>query len=170
MANLLSYSRILLAFLFVYLVSTTRISIALAVLVLAAITDYLDGFLARKTDTSTSFGAVLDPIADRIFILSLCTALLIKFWQQPLFKLVSVLLITREIFVGLGFLWFKTRGAKLAVTSLGKASTAFVFTSFVVIFVLPKAGIYLLLAATALYLVSSLNYAIDARRQMLEKS
>lgn len=49
MANLISYSRILLAVLFIYLVATTNaISAAIAVMVIAAVTDYLDGYVARK--------------------------------------------------------------------------------------------------------------------------
>lgn len=169
MANLLSYSRILLAFVLIYLVQTRSLSTALAVIVVAAVTDYLDGFVARKTETISAFGAILDPIADRIFILSLCAALLIRFWQLPLFKLASILLIARESLISLGFLWLKTKSKKMAVTRLGKAATAFVFISFVVVFVLPKVGIYFLVVAITLYWISALDYARNAWG-MLEKN
>lgn len=166
MANLLSYSRILLAILFVYLVSSARLHVAFVVMSIAAITDYLDGYVARKTNSVTAFGAILDPIADRIFVLCLCVALVIKYWQEPLFQLASALLAARELFVAIGFLWFKRKGIKIAVTRLGKVATAFVFIAFVVIFILPKLGIYLLLAAIAVYMVSALDYATKAWRQI----
>jgi CDP-diacylglycerol--glycerol-3-phosphate 3-phosphatidyltransferase len=63
--NLLSLSRLLLAGLFVPAGSEARI----ALIFLAGITDFLDGWLARRTNTTTRWGALVDPIADRVFVL-----------------------------------------------------------------------------------------------------
>jgi len=165
MANLISYSRIFLAFLFVYLVMQAHTWPAIFVMSLAAVTDYLDGQVARRFNNVTSFGALLDPIADRIFVLSVCLALYIKF-DQGLIKLVIVSLVGREILISQGFYWLKMKGIVLEVSRFGKISTAFVFISFVVTFVLPKLGIYLLLAASGLYWISALDYTLKAWRKL----
>ena len=162
MANLLSYSRIFLAFFLVYLIIQAQSWPAVFVMLIAAVTDFLDGKVARKLGQTTSFGALLDQIADRIFVLSVCLALYIKF-DEGLIRLAILLLLAREIIIALGFVWLKLKDIKLEVSRLGKISTAFVFTSFVITFVLPEQGIYLLLAASGLYWLSALNYAVQAR-------
>src|SRR5947209_9014040 len=63
--NILSLSRLLLAVLFVPAGRPARI----ALICLAAVTDFLDGWLARRTHTTSRWGALVDPIADRIFVL-----------------------------------------------------------------------------------------------------
>src|SRR5436305_4899696 len=63
--NILSLSRILLAVLFIPAGGTARI----ALICLAGVTDFLDGWLARRTHSTTRWGALVDPIADRIFVL-----------------------------------------------------------------------------------------------------
>jgi CDP-diacylglycerol--glycerol-3-phosphate 3-phosphatidyltransferase len=166
MANLFSYSRIFLAILFTYLIYQSQAVPAFLVLSLAATTDYLDGYFARKLNQVSDFGTMLDPVADRILIISVCLALLIKFWQ-PSFKLAAIVLICREVLVSLGYFWLKNKGVVIRVSRLGKVSTAFVFISFVITFILPKQGIYLLLAAIGLYFISTLAYVFEARRKIV---
>jgi len=165
MANLLSYSRIFLAFILIYLIIQAHTWPAVIVILVAAITDYLDGKVARKLGQTSDFGALLDPIADRIFVLSVCLALYITFEQGPV-RLAIMLLVGREILISLGFYWLKLKGIRLEVSRFGKISTAFVFTSFVVTFVLPEQGTYLLLIASGLYWLSALDYAPKAWRKL----
>lgn len=170
MANLLSYSRIVLGFFFIYFILKEQVIVSLVVLSIAAITDFLDGFVARKYNKITEYGAMLDPFADRILVLSVCLAIYIKFWQLPLFKFAVIMLFVREFFIGVGF--FLLRGLKLEikVSKIGKVSTALVFIAFVVTFVLPKLGIYLLLLAILLYFISALGYAMTAWRKIDQKN
>ena len=169
MANLISFSRIILALLFIYLVQNEMIKIGVFVLMIAAASDMLDGFVARRLDKVSEFGIIIDPIADRFLILSVAIAVLIRFWQ-PIFQIAAFLIVAREIMMGLGFLYLSIKGVKLQVTKLGKVSTALVFASFVVIFVLPELGVFLLYVAIFLYYVTALGYAQNARRKLNEKA
>ena len=68
--NLLTSVRIIFAFLIFLLVSLeNNYSIAFLLFFLAGITDYFDGFLARKYNASSDIGEILDPIADKILII-----------------------------------------------------------------------------------------------------
>ncbi|TET52580.1 MAG: CDP-alcohol phosphatidyltransferase family protein [Actinobacteria bacterium] len=171
MANLFSFSRILLAVLFVYLVAKTNaISASIAIMVIAALTDYLDGYVARKQEKISSFGAILDPAADRIFVVCVCLAIFIKYWQNPYLKLAALIIITRELIIGIGFLWMRTKSVKMEVTQFGKISTALLFISFVVLFVLPNIGIYLLFLAIFVYIIAALDYGQRILQEIDEKN
>ena len=71
MANFLTISRILLIFPVLILASpesSTANWVALLIFVVAGITDHLDGYLARKTNTTSSLGALLDLLADKLLV------------------------------------------------------------------------------------------------------
>ena len=72
LANKLTISRMLLAGIFIFLLFLRGLGarfIALAIFLIACITDYYDGLIARKNKTITDFGKLMDPIADKILIL-----------------------------------------------------------------------------------------------------
>src|SRR5690349_8578564 len=94
--NILSLSRLLLAVLFIPAGRTARV----ALIVLAAATDFLDGWIARRTNTTTRWGALVDPIADRIFVL---VAIVTYVLNGELSVLESLLLLTRDIATAFGF-------------------------------------------------------------------
>ena len=64
-ASYVTLIRILLIIPIIYLISNSESYLALALFVIAASTDYLDGFIARSTKTETSLGALLDLLADK---------------------------------------------------------------------------------------------------------
>lgn len=95
--------------------------LAFAVLVIAGITDWLDGFLARKLNQRSELGALLDPLADRLYIgatlIGLAIRAIIPWW-------VVVLIVLREVM--LVAIWpIIRRSGRLAlpVTLVGKAGT-----------------------------------------------
>jgi phosphatidylglycerophosphate synthase len=94
--NVLSLSRVLLAVLFVPAGRGGRI----ALICLAGATDFLDGWLARRTHTATRWGALVDPIADRLFVL---VAIVTYVLNAQLSVVESLLLLTRDIATALGF-------------------------------------------------------------------
>ena len=98
--NILTFSRILLAALiFLLLMSSDGYLLALILFVLAGITDYLDGYLARKYNAVSLIGEILDPIADKILILFVLFGLSINL-SSYLIGFIGATIITREIWVG----------------------------------------------------------------------
>ena len=98
--NILTLSRIFLAALiFILLMSPDGYFLALVLFFLAGITDYFDGYLARKYNATSQLGEILDPIADKILILFLLFGLAINL-SSYLIGLIGATIITREIWVG----------------------------------------------------------------------
>lgn len=98
--NILTLSRILLAaIIFVLLISPERYLTALVLFFLAGVTDYFDGYLARKYNSVSQLGEILDPIADKILILFILFGLAINL-SSYLIGFIGALIITREIWVG----------------------------------------------------------------------
>ncbi|SPP66085.1 CDP-diacylglycerol--glycerol-3-phosphate 3-phosphatidyltransferase [Nitrospira lenta] len=95
--NLLTLTRILLIPVFVVLFSTPdpdRSLMAAIVFVVAAVTDMLDGYLARRSGQVTKLGKLLDPIADKLLVLS---ALILLVNVDRVSALVAILIIAREL-------------------------------------------------------------------------
>jgi CDP-diacylglycerol--glycerol-3-phosphate 3-phosphatidyltransferase len=87
----------------------------------ASITDWLDGMIARRTDTVTEFGRFADPLADRLLIGSALIILLVKD-MLPTVPLMVVLV--RDAFMMAGYYVLHRRGFHVPVTIIGKVSTA----------------------------------------------
>ena len=98
--NILTLSRITLAALiFILLISPDGYFLALALFFLAGITDYFDGYLARKYNAVSQLGEILDPIADKILIIFVLFGLAINL-SSYLIGFLGAVIITREIWVG----------------------------------------------------------------------
>ena len=98
--NILTLSRILLAaIIFVLLMSPDGYFLALVLFFLAGVTDYFDGYLARKYNAVSQIGEILDPIADKILILFVLFGLAINL-SSYLIGFIGAIIITREIWVG----------------------------------------------------------------------
>jgi cardiolipin synthase (CMP-forming) len=90
--------------------------------VAVAITDWLDGYLARKLNQTSAFGAFLDPVADKFLI---CAALLVLLELNRVHALVAFVIIGREIAISALREWMAQIGASrsVAVHMLGKLKT-----------------------------------------------
>ena len=98
--NILTLSRIFFAALiFVLLISPDGYSLALILFFFAGITDYFDGYFARKYNATSQLGEILDPIADKILILFVLFGLAINL-SSYLIGFIGATIITREIWVG----------------------------------------------------------------------
>jgi CDP-diacylglycerol--glycerol-3-phosphate 3-phosphatidyltransferase len=98
--NLLTISRIALgAFIFILLTRTELYWIAFLLFFIASITDYFDGYLARKYNHVSQIGEILDPIADKILIVFLLFAISVNLTSYYI-AFASAIIITREIWVG----------------------------------------------------------------------
>jgi CDP-diacylglycerol--glycerol-3-phosphate 3-phosphatidyltransferase/cardiolipin synthase len=125
-ANLISLSRLLLAAAFVHY--ATRPVIAVAILCAAGVSDWLDGWVAKRTGRPTRFGAILDPICDRLFLVPVLATLVIVH-GLPLWQL--AVLIARDVFntIGAAVLWlFRPDGFRsLRPLRAGKVVTSLQF-------------------------------------------
>src|SRR3981081_3048587 len=106
----------------VWLSSGNQNLIATSLFIAAAITDWLDGYLARRLNQTSAFGAVPDPVADKLMI---AAALIVLVWLQRVDAIIAVVIIGREIAVSAMREWMakigqsKRGGRKF----LGKIST-----------------------------------------------
>jgi CDP-diacylglycerol--glycerol-3-phosphate 3-phosphatidyltransferase len=101
----------------------SRNLIATMLLVAFAATDWLDGFLARRLNQTSAFGAFLDPVADKFLV---CASLLILVHLQRTDVIVTLIIIGREIAISALREWMAKIGASrsVAVHMLGKVKTA----------------------------------------------
>ena len=92
------------------------------VFVLAAVTDWLDGYLARRLDQSTSFGAFLDPVADKLMV---AAALIVLVQIDRLDAILAMIIIGREIAISALREWMAEIGKRtsVAVSWVGKVKT-----------------------------------------------
>jgi CDP-diacylglycerol--glycerol-3-phosphate 3-phosphatidyltransferase len=95
----------------------------------AALTDFLDGQLARRTSASSDLGRKLDPVADRVLIGGSVVALA---WTGLLPAIGAIIVVGRDFFMILGYKFFQGRGVTLHVSLLGKSYTALLMTALVV--------------------------------------
>lgn len=103
--NILSSIRLLLVGVFAFLFAKTEYLHCLIVFTAAFITDLLDGYLARKNNWITDVGKVLDPLADKLMVLTALTCFYIKGWL-PLWMLIAVVAKELMMIIG-GFILFK---------------------------------------------------------------
>ena len=97
---------------------------ATTVFVLAAVTDWLDGYLARRLDQMSAFGAFLDPVADKLIVAG---ALLVLLQLERVESLVAFIIIGREIAISALREWMASVGQarSVAVAFIGKLKTGF---------------------------------------------
>ncbi|MFO8052935.1 MAG: CDP-diacylglycerol--glycerol-3-phosphate 3-phosphatidyltransferase [Candidatus Omnitrophota bacterium] len=133
-SNKLTFLRILLAFFcvgFILLNTFTFHIIALCLFIVASLTDWLDGYFARKHDHATDLGKILDPIADKILIIGVFAAFveidLISVWM-----VIAILL--REFIVTSLRLYSLRKGVVLAAQAFGKHKTASQISGVLIIF------------------------------------
>jgi cardiolipin synthase len=96
--------------------------VATVLFVIVALTDWADGYLARRLNMTSSFGAFLDPVADKFLV---CAALLVLVHLNRLHALVALVIIGREIAISALREWMAQIGASrsVAVHMLGKLKT-----------------------------------------------
>lgn len=131
----LIFSPLFLPVLLVYLIplNTFFINIILAIcFLLLSLTDFFDGYIARKYDQVTALGKALDPLADKFLLFSTIIALVAV---HKLFFYVAILFIGREFFVmGLRILGLE-RGFEIPVSWLGKLKTG-ILTIYIIIVII----------------------------------
>lgn len=133
--NLLTFLRIALIPAFIvayYLAKPWAHALATGLFILAALTDWLDGYLARRLEQTSPFGAFLDPVADKLMIAAALVLLVADPYVQAhvldtrLFSVVVLVILGREIAVSALREWMSEVGKRshVAVSVIGKAKTS----------------------------------------------
>ncbi len=132
-ANILTLSRIVLAAVIVWLLLLNSLNaniMATVLFIVAALTDFYDGHLAKKQGLISDFGKIMDPIADKVLLLSM-------FWVFAVLGMIEgwmvVVIAVREIGVTADRLWMMQRGQVLAAEKAGKIKTVCQITAVSVI-------------------------------------
>jgi len=172
--NALTLLRILLIPVFVllfYLPVSWAHAAAAAVFALAAITDWLDGYLARRLQQTSPLGAFLDPVADKLMVVS-ALVLIVEADPNPWLSIPALVIAGREITISALREWMAEVGARaqVAVSEIGKFKTAAQMVAIVLLvyrddlFGLPvyTVGYVLLYVAVVLTLWSMTLYLMAA--------
>jgi CDP-diacylglycerol--glycerol-3-phosphate 3-phosphatidyltransferase len=144
------------AFIFILLTRTEMYWIAFVLFFIASITDYFDGYLARKYNHVSQIGEILDPIADKILIVFLLFAISVNLTSYYI-AFASALIITREIWVGAlrDFNARQNKSDATKVTFLAKIKTTIqLFTISTYLLGLGMNNMLILLIADMLLLLS----------------
>ena len=187
--NLLTLFRILLIPVLVvsyFLVTDQRELLITSIFVLAAITDWLDGFLARKMNAMSALGAFLDPVADKLIVstalvLLVSDSMVLDWVYHPMPFAISVcIIIGREIVISALREWMAEMGERgmVAVGILGKIKTVFQMVSIsLLLYAKPIMGIPIFrIGEIAFYVAAMLTlwsmwvYLRAAAPFLLEKS
>ncbi|MDO9011197.1 MAG: CDP-diacylglycerol--glycerol-3-phosphate 3-phosphatidyltransferase [Gallionella sp.] len=181
--NLLTWLRILLIPVFVtaFYLSDSTLSphlknlVATGVFILAAVTDWLDGYLARKWNQTSAFGAFLDPVADKLMVAA-ALILLVKLGRAD--AVIAFIIIGREITISALREWMAKIGSSksVAVSMLGKIKTTFQMLAITLLLYhenwsgmdTQMVGSVLLYMA-ALLTLWSMGYYLMLAKQQLEK-
>ena len=174
LANFFTLLRILLIPVFVgvyYTDFTGNHFTAAAIFIFACITDWLDGYLARRMNQCSAFGAFLDPVADKILV-AVTLVMLAANWTTVWFVLPAAIMVAREIIVSALREWMAERQARgmVAVAWIGKFKTTVQMIAIVVLLAsdpqgfawLWQLGFILLYAAAILTVWSMLSYIRSA--------
>jgi CDP-diacylglycerol--glycerol-3-phosphate 3-phosphatidyltransferase len=138
---------------------------------IAAITDWLDGYLARRLQQTSAFGAFLDPVADKLIVV-VALVLLVQAIPTSWMAIAAVIIIGREITISALREWMAQLGnsGKVAVSMLGKLKTTAQMTALILLlyrkpigdFPTLEVGLGLLVVAAGLTLWSMAVYLIAA--------
>ena len=148
-----------------FLLMQDRNFLATLVFVIAAITDWLDGYLARKLLQSSDFGAFLDPVADKLIVI---TALLLLLELSRINAIIAIIIISREFAISSLREWMAKLGKSnsVAVIFIGKIKTtiqmiAIIFLLYyenIGMFPVIQIGNFLIYLAALLTIISMFYY------------
>ena len=148
--------------------------LAIAILIIAGFTDYLDGRLARALNQSSRLGELLDPLVDRLYIAAVVIGLALR--EVIPIWLVAILLVRDLILATTLPGLYRIGKGPLPVTFLGKAATLNLLYAFPLLLLGEQAGLigqWAAIFATAfagwgvlLYLLTGIQYFVEARSQI----
>ena len=160
--NFLSLLRIMLVFPIIYLLQVEWYVMAASLFFISSLTDYFDGYLARKYAIESELGAFLDLIADKILVIAILVWLVFIFANQAL-TIISILIILREIIITSFRYYLVSNNADpelIKANKYGKLKTAFQFFSILILILSPTlSSLYLNISLVLLSVSVLLSYS-----------
>lgn len=175
--NKLTVLRVIMIPFFVFFLLTDAVGdiskwIALAIFILASLTDWLDGYLARKNNLVTNFGKFMDPIADKLLV---CSAMICLVQMNKLAGWMVIIFISREFIISGFRLVASDNGVVIAASYWGKSKTVFQMAMIILLIadftniVLQWITIGCVWVALALTVISLIDYLIKNRGVLSNK-
>ena len=149
--------------------------ISAIIFAVAALTDWVDGFIARKYDMVTKFGEFLDPLADKLIVVA-ALALLLEVYATPWFAIPAILIIGRELVISGLREWMAKIGLpnKVKVSMIGKVKTWVQMIAIAVLLIasneylfFSSLGFILIYAAAFMSVWSMIHYLKQAWPQLM---
>lgn len=173
LANKISIARIILIPFFIAAIVYSRMDIALLFFMLAVISDGLDGFIARTFKQKTTLGTIIDPVADKLLLLSAYICLSIVNHIPPYLKLppyVPIIVISRDAIIVLGsvVIYLVKGDLKVTPSVTGKITTFFQMITIVGILIKFQHSYILWNLAVLLTIISGIDYIIKGSRLLSE--
>jgi CDP-diacylglycerol--glycerol-3-phosphate 3-phosphatidyltransferase len=166
--NALTLARLVLIPIFVVLILTSdggHSWPAAIVFGVAAVTDQVDGWLARRWRVESGFGKVADPLADRLMI----DAAVILLWHAGRLPWIALAIPARDVALIAGYKLVVDRGFEFSVNLAGKAATWLLYASLAFVMVTSEGTdwpLWIFWAGVALAVISLGGYLLKARREV----
>jgi CDP-diacylglycerol--glycerol-3-phosphate 3-phosphatidyltransferase len=156
--NLLSVIRLLFLPLIFWLVISEQYPLALILFILSALTDSLDGALARQRGQITPLGLIIDPLADKLLIIGIAIIFLFRY---PFPELLGYLIAFELVIVVIGYIWMKDPKRQIFPSNIwGKLKMACQSLGLVLIFVWLMTLSQIWLFLSAIFLLFALSFLI----------
>jgi CDP-diacylglycerol--glycerol-3-phosphate 3-phosphatidyltransferase len=170
LSNFISFSRFFIAFPVVFLHynnGTSNNPLIIGLILYAALSDYLDGLVARKTNTISEVGKVIDPVSDKLCAVVLFIYTVWLGWVPLWFLLINVV---RDTLIMIGSSFIKIKYGKVAMSTLtGKLYVNILAAYWIAVFFFRDAAViheYLLYIATVFMVISFIAYLLRYRAIM----
>ncbi|MEG2410898.1 MAG: CDP-alcohol phosphatidyltransferase family protein [Erysipelotrichaceae bacterium] len=172
--NCLCYMRLLLLpiFIYVYIKANSNYDyfIASGIILLSGLTDFADGFIARKFNMITELGKALDPFADKCTQVAIAFCLMFRF---PLAIPLFIILVLKDGFLGISSLLMYRHGRKLdGAQWYGKVATAVFYVSMVILIVwvkIPQEVANILIGVSIFFMLIAFVFYIKLYREMFQQ-
>ena len=171
--NKLTLLRVIMIPLFIifYLYEITPVSnvISVLVFVLAFFTDWLDGYLARKTNQVTNFGKIMDPLADKVLVAAAMVCLNFTGIVNPW---ITIAVLAREFAVSGIRIAAAAEGNVVAASIWGKAKTMWQFIAITIALIILKKNLFVDICMwinLALTLISGIDYIVKNKKYLSYK-
>ena len=177
--NVLTMIRLALIPLYWVLMVKGQIYQALAVYVTASLTDLADGYIARKYHQITNFGKLMDPVADKVMVLSVMLSMVLPLGgREPVLPWAPfIILLSKEALMILGGAFMLKKGIVVYALKIGKIAQLIMVLSLIAAFFHEQfeawgfpLHLYLLWTAVALTLCALVFYASDCVKKLREGS